>query len=123
MSEYKNREGIYTRRNMFQIEHQKDSSYKGRSLNQIYGVGLGNEHGIFAWPFAACAGKVVNGKFTSISQKEAEEIARDYVYLRKNINKDTIEEYEPEPPSCPLAPIVVTCALTSIILIAVLSSK
>ena len=94
-----------------------------RSLNQIYGVGLGNEYGIFAWPFAACAGKVVNGKFTSISQKEAKEIARSYTNLRENINKDTIEGYETGQSSCSLAPIAVTCAVMSIILIVILSSK
>jgi hypothetical protein len=57
----------------------------GLAVNQIYGPGLGNKTGIFAWPLAACSGKVENGKFVSLSVDEAKEIMARYKRQRSNI--------------------------------------
>jgi hypothetical protein len=57
----------------------------GLAVNQIHGPGLGNKTGIFAWPLAACSGKVENGKFVSLSVDEAKEIMARYKRQRSDI--------------------------------------
>jgi hypothetical protein len=67
----------------------------GLAVNQIHGPGLGNKTGIFAWPLAACSGKVENGKFVSLSVDEAKEIMARY----KRQRSDIVEFFEEDPRS------------------------
>tara|TARA_B100000674_G_C37848874_1_gene918988 strand:- start:711 stop:1028 length:318 start_codon:yes stop_codon:yes gene_type:complete len=64
------------------------------SLNQIYGPGLGNKSGIFAWPIAACSGKVENQRFVSLSSEEAKKVLSRYNSAKRNLkNNRRIKEF------------------------------
>lgn len=63
------------------------------SLNQIYGPGLGNKSGIFAWPIAACSGKVENQRFVSLSSEESKKVLRQYNSAKRNLKNKQIKEF------------------------------
>ncbi len=63
------------------------------SLNQIYGPGLGNKSGIFAWPIAACSGKVENQRFVSLSSEEAKKVLNRYNLAKRNLKNNRIKEF------------------------------
>ncbi len=67
------------------------------SINQIYGPGLGNKSGIFAWPIAACSGKVENQRFVSLSSEEAKKVLSQYNSAKRNLKNNRIKEFYQTP--------------------------
>ncbi len=63
------------------------------SINQIYGPGLGNKSGIFAWPIAACSGKVENQRFVSLSSEAAKKVLSQYNSAKRNLKNNRIKEF------------------------------
>ena len=62
------------------------ASRKGRTLDEIYGVGLGSETGPFAWPYAACSGKLAStGTFLPHHPREAVRLCKVYCNRKRQL--------------------------------------
>lgn len=58
----------------------------GRTLNEVYGLGLGSRTGQYAWPYAACAGKLSSeGIFKPRMPKEAARICKTYCEKKRKL--------------------------------------
>lgn len=60
----------------------------GKSLPGKYGLNLGHETGIYAWPYAACSGKInENGVYVPLQPKESFNVCMQFCKNSKDVNE------------------------------------
>ena len=58
----------------------------GRTLNEIYGLGLGSTTGQYAWPYAACSGRLSsNGVYSPLPPVEAVRMCKVYCGRKRRL--------------------------------------
>lgn len=67
------------------------ASREGRTLNEIYGLGLGSSTGQYAWPYAACAGSLTkNGTYLPVHPREAVRLCKIYCGKKRSLTGGSV---------------------------------